>query len=129
MPLTRISLCASTSSATVRAIGDAVYHAMIAVASVPQHDQFQIVSRHAPDELIFPEDGFLGLTYTANIVFIQVTWNAGRTVDVKRAFYRAVADSIHAATGIRKEDVFINLVEVPRENWSFGNGDMQYAPL
>lgn len=129
MPLARISLSASTSSATVRAISDTVYYAMIAVAGVPQHDKFQIVSRHAPDELIYPEQGFLGLTYTANIVFIQITWNAGRTTDVKKAFYRAIADGIHAATGIRKEDVFINLVEVQRENWSFGNGDMQYAPV
>jgi phenylpyruvate tautomerase PptA (4-oxalocrotonate tautomerase family) len=26
-----------------------------------------------------------------------------------------------------KEDVFINLVEVKKENWSFGNGIAQYA--
>jgi 4-oxalocrotonate tautomerase len=129
MPLARISLPASTSSATLRAISDTVYHAMIAVAGVPEHDKFQIVSRHAPDELIYPAEGFLGLTYTANFVFIQITWNAGRTTDVKKAFYRAIADGIHAATGIRKEDVFINLIEVQRENWSFGNGDMQYAPV
>jgi 4-oxalocrotonate tautomerase len=52
----------------------------------------------------------------------------GRTTDVKKAFYRKVADDIHAKTGIRKEDVWINLVEVSPENWSFGNGEMQYAP-
>lgn len=129
MPLARISLPASTSSANLRAISDTVYDAMIAIADVPEHDKFQIVSRHAPDELIYPEDGFLGLTYSANRVFIQITWNAGRTTKVKQAFYRAIADGIHASTGIRKEDVFINLVEVQRENWSFGNGDMQYAPV
>jgi 4-oxalocrotonate tautomerase len=28
---------------------------------------------------------------------------------------------------VRKEDVMINLVEVPKENWSFGNGEAQYA--
>lgn len=101
---------------------------MITVAGVPEHDKFQVVTRHAADELVYPHDGYLGLTYTANIVFIQITWNGGRTVDVKKAFYRAIADGIHAATGIRKEDVFISLVDVQRENWSFGNGDMQYAP-
>jgi 4-oxalocrotonate tautomerase len=29
--------------------------------------------------------------------------------------------------GMRPEDVFINLVEVAKENWSFGNGIAQYA--
>jgi 4-oxalocrotonate tautomerase len=128
MPLARINLPHSTSSETLRAISAVIYDAMIGVAKVPEHDKFQIVTRHAADELIYPEDGFLGLRYTADIVFIQVTWNAGRSTDVKKAFYRAVADGIHARTGMRKEDVIINLVEVQRENWSFGNGDMQYAP-
>lgn len=129
MPLARISLPQTTSTLVLQSISDTVYEAMITVANVPEHDKFQIVSRHAADELVYPQDGFLGVRYSANIVFIQVTWNAGRTTDVKKAFYRAVADGIHARTGIRKEDVIINLVEVQRENWSFGNGDMQYAPV
>lgn len=129
MPLARISLPSTTSSAVLQAISDTVYQAMIAIANVPEHDRFQIVSRHAADELIYPAEGFLGVRYSADIVFIQITWNAGRTTEVKKAFYRAVADGIHAGTGIRKEDVIINLVEVQRENWSFGNGEMQYAPI
>jgi len=59
---------------------------------------------------------------------IQITWNAGRSVEVKRALYRQIADEIAARAGIRREDVVINLIEVVKENWSFGNGEMQYAP-
>lgn len=129
MPLARISLPHATSTQVLQSISATVYDAMIKVANVPEHDKFQIVSRHAADELIYPEQGFLGVRYSANIVFIQVTWNAGRSTEVKKAFYRAIADGIHATTGIRKEDVIINLVEVQRENWSFGNGDMPYAPV
>lgn len=33
----------------------------------------------------------------------------------------------HEAIGLRTEDAFINLVEVPKENWSFGSGLAQYA--
>ncbi|MBN3725012.1 tautomerase family protein [Burkholderia sp. Ac-20379] len=128
MPLARINLSKDTSPDVVKAIGDTVYEAMIAVANVPPHDKFQIVTRHAPDELIYPAEGYLGVTYTPAIVFIQITWNAGRTVDVKQAFYRAVADGIHEKTGLRKQDVWINLVDVAREDWSFGNGEMHYAP-
>lgn len=128
MPFVRINLAETASPEVVRAISDVVYDAMINVVNVPLHDKFQVVTRHAPDELVYPEEGYLGVTYTPGIVFIQITWNTGRTVEVKKAFYRAVADGIHAKAGVRKEDVWISLVEVNRENWSFGNGEMQYAP-
>jgi 4-oxalocrotonate tautomerase len=127
MPLARIDLPHNTSRAVLQAISDTVYEAMITVAGVPVHDKFQVVSRHGADELVYPSSGYLGVHYSANMVFIQVTWNVGRTTVVKQAFYRAVADGIHAATGLRKEDVIISLVEVQPENWSFGNGDMPYG--
>jgi 4-oxalocrotonate tautomerase len=128
MPLVRIDVAAETSTETVAAIGDVIYDAMVSIASVPEHDKFQIVHRHAADELVYPAEGYLGITYSKNIVFIQITWNEGRTVDVKKAFYKAVAEGIHERTGLRQEDVWISLLDTKRENWSFGNGDMQYAP-
>ena len=128
MPLVRINLSNTASEQTVKAIGDTVYEAMLAVASVPPNDRFQIITRHAGDELVYPAEGYLGVNYSKDIIFIQVTWNAGRSTDVKKAFYRAVADGVHASTGVRREDVWISLVEVNREDWSFGNGEMQYAP-
>lgn len=128
MPLVRIDVAAQTSTETVAAIGDVIYEAMVSIASVPEHDKFQIVHRHAADELVYPAEGYLGITYSKNIVFIQITWNEGRTVDVKKAFYKAVAQGIHERTGLRQEDVWISLLDTKRENWSFGNGDMQYAP-
>ena len=127
MPLARIDLAADTSPEIVKAIGDVVYDAMIQTANVPEHDKFQIVNRHAGDELVYPAAGYLGFTYTSKIVFIQITWSTGRSVEVKKAFYKAIAEGIHEKTGIRKEDVWISLVESNREDWSFGGGEMQYA--
>ncbi|MEB0043061.1 MULTISPECIES: tautomerase family protein [unclassified Pseudomonas] len=127
MPLARIDLAADTSPEIVKAIGDVVYDAMIQTANVPEHDKFQIVNRHAGDELVYPAAGYLGVTYTSKIVFIQITWSTGRSVEVKKAFYKAIAEGIHEKTGIRKEDVWISLVESNREDWSFGGGEMQYA--
>ncbi|MGF6774104.1 4-oxalocrotonate tautomerase [Paraburkholderia sp. GAS199] len=128
MPLVRINISQTASKEVVRTVSDVVYDAMITVANVPQHDKFQIITRHAADELVYPEEGYLGVTYSPQIVFIQVTWNAGRSTDTKKAFYQAVAEGIHTKAGIRKEDVWISLVDVAREDWSFGNGEMQYAP-
>jgi len=128
MPLVRIDVDASITPEVRQTIGGIVYDAMTSAAKVPAHDKFMIVSTHAAGDLIFPAEGYLGIQYTAGIVFTQITWNAGRTTEVKKAFYRKVADDIHDRTGIRKEDVWISLVEVSPENWSFGNGEMQYAP-
>lgn len=128
MPLVRINLGSHHADDVAPAIGDVIYEVMRSVAGVPEQDKFQIVTRHAEGELVYPPGGYMGVQHTGGIVFIQVTWNAGRSTEVKRAFYRQVADGIHARTGVRKEDIFINLVDVQREDWSFGNGDMQYVP-
>jgi len=128
VPLVRINLSKSASAETIRSVSEVVYDAMINVASVPANDKFQIITRHADDELVYPAEGYLGVTYTPGIVFIQVTWNAGRTIEVKKAFYKAVAEGISKKTEVRIQDVFISLIDVAREDWSFGNGEMQYAP-
>ena len=46
---------------------------------------------------------------------------------MKPAFYKNLAEGIHRELGMRMEDVFVNLIEVKKENWSFGNGVAQYA--
>jgi phenylpyruvate tautomerase PptA (4-oxalocrotonate tautomerase family) len=109
-----------------REIGAVIYDAMIETLGVPLDDRFQVITEHPREDFVF-DPGYLGITRTEDCVFIQVTLNAGRTVDVKRAFYRAVADGLHQRLGLRREDVFIGLVEVQKENWSFGNGEAQYA--
>jgi len=54
--------------------------------------------------------------------------SSGRSIDVKKKFFRLIADEIHEKARVRKEDIWINLVDTAREDWSFGNGEMQYAP-
>jgi 4-oxalocrotonate tautomerase len=128
MPLVRIDVSEDTPAERIRAVGQAVYGAMVEIANVPPHDRFQVVTRHAADEIIFPEEGYLGIEYTRDIILIQVTWVSGRSTDVKKKFYKRIADELHEKQGVRKEDVWISLVESGREDWSFGNGEMQYAP-
>jgi 4-oxalocrotonate tautomerase len=128
MPLVRIDVADDTTAETLRTISDVVYEAMTQIAKVPANDKFQIVTRHPAPDLVYPKDGYLGITYTPRIIFLQITWVAGRSVEVKKAFYAAIANGIHTRAGIRREDVFISLVDSGREDWSFGNGEMQYAP-
>jgi 4-oxalocrotonate tautomerase len=128
MPLARIDISKNASDELIRIVSEAVYRAMVEIANVPAHDKFQVINRHAADEMIYPQEGYLGLNYTPGLIIIQVTWVGGRSTDVKKRFYRQIADEIHEKGGVRKQDVWINLVDTSREDWSFGNGEMQYAP-
>ena len=69
----------------------------------------------------------LPIMMVEGIIIIQITLNEGRTIEMKKAFYREVAERLNKELGVRIEDVFISLVEVKKENWSFGNGIAQYA--
>ena len=87
---------------------------------------FQIITEHDNNSLIY-DPSYLDIPRTDGIIIIQITLNEGRTLELKKAFYKTVAERLHGELGIRLEDVFINLVEVKKENWSFGNGVAQYA--
>ena len=126
MPLARIDLPAGKPADYGQAVADVVYEAMIATLNAPKNDRFQVISEHTR-ETLFIDPTYLDIERTADALIIQVTLNEGRTVEVKKAFYKAVADGLHERVGLRREDVFINLVEVKKENWSFGNGVAKYA--
>lgn len=126
MPMVRIDLPQSIDANTAQRIGETVHKAMVEVINVPQGDKFQVITRHPPGGLNLTSE-YLGVRYSDNLILIQITLNQGRTLELKRTFYRRVANDV-AELGLRKQDVFINLVEVPKENWSFGNGEMQYDP-
>jgi phenylpyruvate tautomerase PptA (4-oxalocrotonate tautomerase family) len=125
MPLARIDLRKGKDAAYRREIGRVVYEAMISVG-VPQKDRFQVIHEHDADDFLFDAD-YLGIHRTDDLVMIQITWNEGRSVEQKKALFKSIAEGLHAAVGLRLEDVLINLVEVKKENWSFGNGVAQYA--
>ena len=127
MPLVRITLSQGASADHRRAIADGVHQALVETAAVPPDDRFQSVHEVAGSDLHWSAT-YLGLERTADVVFVQIFLNAGRTLEVKKALYARIAERLAEAPGLRKEDVLVNLVEVPRENWSFGGGAMSYPP-
>jgi phenylpyruvate tautomerase PptA (4-oxalocrotonate tautomerase family) len=126
MPLVRIDLAEGKTPQYRAQLGEIVYRVMVGTLNVPQNDRFQIITEHAPAGLNFDRN-YLGIQRSGDCVFLQITLNAGRSVETKQRFYKAVADGLHEALKLRREDVFINLVEVQKEDWSFGNGEAQYV--
>ena len=101
MLLVRISLVKGRPEAYRRKVGDAIHRVY--------------------------DSNYLGIARSSDLVVIQITLSSDRTLEQKRALYRRIADNLGTAVGLRPEDVWINLVEVPKENWSFGNGVASYA--
>ena len=126
MPLVRIDLARGKPAEYRRAIGDVVYAGLTDVLGAPKGDRFIVITEHEAGQIdVTPE--YLGIEHTPDVVLIEIALNEGRTVPVKQDFYRFVADGLHDRIGLRREDVIICLVEVKKENWSFGNGVAQYA--
>jgi 4-oxalocrotonate tautomerase len=126
MPLVRISLRQGKSADYKQAIGEGVYQAMLETFDVPKEDRFVVISEHAACEFQFSRT-YLDIARSDDLVIIQITANNTRSVEQKKALFARIAELLSQVPGLRKEDIFINLVEVARENWSFGNGIAQYA--
>ena len=128
MPLVRIDLLEGKTPEYGVQIGQIVARALSEVLNVPKDDLFQVITAHSKTGLRFDQN-YLGIQRSDDCIFLQITLNSGRTVEMKQRFYKAVADGLHETLKLRREDVLINLVDVPKENWSFGNGEAQYAPV
>jgi phenylpyruvate tautomerase PptA (4-oxalocrotonate tautomerase family) len=126
MPLVRIDTLKRADPDFARRAGEVVYESMKSAINVPDHDNFQILAQHDTQHFIY-DPTYLGIERTAGLVMIQITLNEGRTLEQKKQLYRAIAEGLQARLGVRAADVLINLVEVKKENWSFGNGVAQYA--
>jgi 4-oxalocrotonate tautomerase len=126
MPLVRIDLLEGKPPEYRTQVGQIVYQALLDCFAVPKDDRFQVITEHPKAELQFDRN-YLGIPRTDDCIFVQITLSIGRTVEMKQRFYKTVADELHQTLKLRRGDIFINLVEVPKENWSFGNGEAQYV--
>lgn len=124
MPFVRIHLKQDVPAARRRAIADAVHDGLVSAIGIPADDRFQVISSHGDD--LIHDPGYLGITRSDGIVMVEVHLSVGRSLELKRALYRAVTDNL-VARGVAPEDVFIHLMETTVLNWSFGRGEAQYA--
>jgi 4-oxalocrotonate tautomerase len=126
MPLARIALRRGKPPQYVKAIMDGLYDAMRETFNVPEDDRFMLVSQHDADEFLYGKH-YLDIARSDDLVLIQLTVSNTRTLEQKKALFAAIAKKLGDNPGIRPEDVFVNLIEVAKENWSFGHGLAQYA--
>ncbi len=126
MPLTHIALRRGTPPQYRQAIMDGLYAAMRETFNVPEDDHFMTITQHDADEFLYGRY-YLDIARSDDLVLIQLTVSNTRTVEQKKALFAAIAKKLGDNPGLRPQDVFINLVETQKENWSFGHGLAQYA--
>jgi 4-oxalocrotonate tautomerase len=125
MPLLHISLRAGKPEAYRRAIFDSLYRAMRETLDVPEGDQFMTLSEH--DAANFRYGNAFGVARSDDLVYIQITVFDTRTKEQKKALFRKIAELLGKSPGIRPEDVFVNVLDAAKENWSVGHGLAQFA--
>ncbi|KUJ81413.1 4-oxalocrotonate tautomerase [Ruegeria profundi] len=126
MPLVHISLRKGKSDHYRQAIFDGVYQAMRDTFSVPEDDQFMTITEHGPSNFRYGAS-YLNIARSDDVIFIQISAMNSRTPEQKKALYARTVELLCQNPGMRAEDVFINIVEGVKENWSLGNGIAQYA--
>jgi phenylpyruvate tautomerase PptA (4-oxalocrotonate tautomerase family) len=125
MPLLHISLRSGKPATYRQAIFDGLYRAMRETLNVPEDDQFMTISEHDPAN--FRTGTGYGVARSEDVVYIQITVFDTRTVEQKKALYRRIAELLGENPGIRPEDVFVQVLNAPKENWSVGHGIAQFA--
>jgi 4-oxalocrotonate tautomerase len=127
MPLVRIAVSRGKTPQYRKAISQGIQRALVETFNVPEDDLLQVITEHAPGSDIVHTPRYLGIDYSDDLIFVQITANDTRTVEQKKKLYRRIVDHLSESPGSRPEDILINLVEVKKENWSFGKGEAQYA--
>lgn len=125
MPLVHISLRAGKPQAYREAIFDSLYRAMREALNVPDGDQFMTITEH--DAANFRTGNAYGVARSADVVYIQITVFSARTAEQKKALFRRAAELLGESPGIRPEDVFVNILDAGKDNWSVGHGLAQFA--
>jgi len=126
MPLIHISLRAGKPDDYRSAIFDSLYRAMRETFDVPEDDQFMTISEHDAASFRYGAS-YLGIARSDDLLLIQISAMNTRTVEQKKALYQRIAALLNENPGIRPEDIFVNIIEGARENWSLGNGLAQYV--
>ncbi|GBQ15078.1 tautomerase family protein [Komagataeibacter rhaeticus] len=108
----------------LRSFLDAAHDAMVEAFKVPVRDRYQLVSEREPSHMIVEDTG-LDIPRTSKVVLLQV-FSRPRGKEQIAAFYKLLAETLHARTGLAPSDLMVSVVENNDEHWSFGHGRAQF---
>ena len=128
MPLVKINLRKGRSAQEKDAMAAAVQAALVSSLAVSDADRWQVFNEY--DEANFRHtSGYLGMTYTEQLLVIEMTFLEGLLDDeIKKSLFADINRNLVSAGVVRGDDVFVMITEIGRANISFGQGLAQRAP-
>jgi phenylpyruvate tautomerase PptA (4-oxalocrotonate tautomerase family) len=126
MPLIQISLIEGKSPEYIKAIADGIHQALCTAWGIPENDRFQMITEHKKEHFHIDKT-IWDVKRSDDVVVIYIT-SITRTAEMKRNLYKELVKVLTHNPKLRKEDIFVSIVNNDRENWSFGNGVAQLSP-
>lgn len=126
MPFVKLYLRKGKTPEYLRSVADAVHEALVTQANVPPDDRFQVIHQ-LDDEALIAHPSYGGVNRSKDVIIVEITLNTGRTIEIKKNLYADIVRRLQEAGDVRPDDVLVSLVEVTKENWSFGGGRATYA--
>lgn len=125
MPFIRVSYMEEQyDTRQLEQISKGIMCALMRYFNVPEDDYFQVFHAHRAGEFFYSKD-YLNVERSDGLLYIQITLKSGRSEQKKTSFYEILAEELLNTVSIRKEDVFVVLVDNEFVDWSFGNGIAQ----
>ena len=107
MPLVRISLLQGPDGFG-RKVGQVVYRTMVDTIDVPRDDNFQVITEHSKETLVFDRT-YMGIARSDGFISIQITLSEGRSLEKKRRFYHTLAERLQSELNVRPESHWLRL--------------------
>lgn len=115
MPVTLVSILEGRTSAEKRSLMEAVQAAIANALKLPPQDRNLRLAVYGQNEWLLPEGK------SERYVLVEIALFAGRTPETKGALYAAIVQALEGL-GVDKGDVFIRIIDQPRENFGIRGG-------
>lgn len=127
MPLVKINLRQGRTTSEKDRIAAAIHAALVDRLLIPADDRYQLFLEFDPENFRHTAQ-FLGVSYSPQLLIIEITMIEGRDEEVRKSLLSEIAGNLAAAEMVSADDVFIVLTEISAANISFGRGLAQRAP-
>ena len=126
MPFVYYDIIRGRSPDQIRALLDSAQSALVESFGTPERDRYQIVTEHAPDEMIIQDNG-LGIDRSENVVVVRLVNRRGRKTQAqKEKLYELLARNLKRDCGLNPADLVVVITENESEDFSVGYGKAQF---
>lgn len=117
MPFNKIHVPAALPAVLCRAINNELHESLVETCGVNPRDNFCLISRYAPEDMMFHPD-FLGTRDPAGTIVIEIALLSGRSDEQKEALYKDIRRRLRGI-GFEANNSIVFLIENRPIDWSF----------